>query len=485
MTEKEGQPRCVDAVWASFLIAVPAGLHLYLGAPFDADSAYHVAVGWLIRDHGVLHAFPWTPFSWLADHYADKELLFHLLLAATRGLSWTAAAHVAGAICGAAALLAAFFVLRRERIELAGIWAFLPLAASSVFVYRFSIVRPHLLSIALAILVLWAASRRVLLLLFAASAIYPWAYVAWHLPIALVLVAEVARWISGERPGWRPLAAAVAGMAVGVAFHPNSLQVVRLAWFVLSEVLVRNAWAGLQGFELGLEFEPFSMGQWIRWLAVPAGMAAAAALLAWRDRRGNAVPLAFAAATLAFGTATIRTARFAEYFVPFSSTALALAWHPRRGWVLSLLAGCALYSAWPTATMLAGLHEETERIPASLATTLRQRIPPGSQVFTCDWGHTGELMLALPERRFMVALDPTFFYAKDPDLYRLWYRLPREAPPFAAEIIRQAFGARFVICRWDERFRGFLNRLATEGGVNTISIVDDWSVYDLGDRGSR
>jgi len=461
-------------------VAVAAALHLYLGAPFDADSAYHVAVGWLIRDHGILHSFPWTPFSWLADHYADKELLFHLLLAATRGLPWTAAAHIVGAICGAAALLSSFFLLRKERVPLAGLWAALPLAASAVFVYRFSVVRPHLLSIALASLALWAASRQRLVPLFVASAIYPWAYVAWQLPIGLVLVAELARWLSGGRVAWKPLPVALAGVAVGVAAHPNSLNLVRLAWFVIGDVLVRNAWSGQPGFELGLEFEPFTVVQWAKWLATPAALAGAALFFAFRDRRKSAVPLAFAIAALGFALATVRTARFAEYFVPFSAVALALAWHPAARGALALFASCVLYSAWPTADMLAGLHGEQERISPVLAATLRERVPPGAQVFTCGWGHTGELMLALPERRFLVALDPTFFYAKDPELYRLWYRLPRDPPPNPAEIIRQAFGAQFVICRWDDRFRGFLNRLATEGGVNTITIAEDWSVYDLG-----
>ncbi|HVP68143.1 MAG TPA: hypothetical protein VMT17_12855 [Anaeromyxobacteraceae bacterium] len=467
--------------WACAIGAVVVALHAYLGAPFDADTAYHVAVGWLLREHGILRAFPWTPFSWLADHYADKELFFHLLLAATHGLSWTAAAHLVGALCGAAALLAFFFVLRTERVPLAGGWALLPLAASPVFVYRFTIVRPHVLSVALAPLVLWAASRQRLVLLFVASAAYPWAYVAWQMPIGLVAAAEAARWLSGERPGWKPVVVALAGIFLGVAVHPNSLNLVRLAWFVVGDVLLRNAWAGRPGFELGREFEPFTVIQWARWLLAPLAMAGAASLLAWRHRRSRATATAFAIASLAYGAATVRTARFAEYFVPFSALALALAWRPRPRWALAAFLACAIYSARPTVSMLAGLHEETERIPGALASLLRERIPPGAQIFTCDWGHTGELLLALPDRRFIVALDPTFFYAKDPERYRLWYRLPREAPPMAAEIIRREFGARFVICRWDDRFRRFLNRLATEGGANTISIADDWSVYDLGD----
>ncbi|PKN16660.1 MAG: hypothetical protein CVU66_00165 [Deltaproteobacteria bacterium HGW-Deltaproteobacteria-23] len=65
--------------WAVIFILLAGALHLYIPYPLDSDTAYHNAVGRLIGEHGILQAFPWTPFSWLSDHYADKELLFHLL----------------------------------------------------------------------------------------------------------------------------------------------------------------------------------------------------------------------------------------------------------------------------------------------------------------------------------------------------------------------------------------------------------------------
>ena len=79
----------------------------------------------------------------------------------------------------------------------------------------------------------------------------------------------------------------------------------------------------------------------------------------------------------------------------------------------------------------------------------------------------------------VVALDPTLFYLKDPDLYRLWFTLPRAAPPHPAELIRRYFGADYVMCRWDPRFREFLTNLAFDEDVRTIVNDEDWNVYDL------
>lgn len=67
--------------WPAAYLAVAGLLQASIPVPWDEDTAYHVAVGRLLRTHGILHAFPWTPFSWLAEHYADKELGFHLLYA--------------------------------------------------------------------------------------------------------------------------------------------------------------------------------------------------------------------------------------------------------------------------------------------------------------------------------------------------------------------------------------------------------------------
>jgi hypothetical protein len=469
--------------WALGYLALAALLQFRIvSIPYDADTAYHVAVGRLIREHGILREFPWTPFSWLADHYADKELLFHLLFVPLAEIDWITAARTVGTLTGAGALLALYLVLRAEGVRFAGVWAALPLLASDVFLFRFALVRPHLLSLALAPIVLWAAARGRLAFLAVASFAYPWAYVAWQLPVVLAGLAELSRLLSREPLRWRTLAVAAGAVAFGVALHPNGLNLVRFNWIVLVEVLFRHAWGGGEVLDLGDEFLPFTPAQWVRWLLASLALAVAAAALAWRARRTGSVPLAFALGALAFGALTLRTARFAEYFVPFSVAAFAVAsrtvrWKPL---LPAVAAACLAYAGKPALETLEGLGAKEERTPTALAAWLQARIPPGAQVFTCGWGHTGTLMLALPERRFLVALDPTLMYVKDPDLYRRWMRLQREAPPGLAREIRERFGASFVICFWEEWLRAFSDRIAFEPGVRTLLLTEYWNVYDLG-----
>jgi hypothetical protein len=314
--------------------------------------------------------------------------------------------------------------------------------------------------------------------------VYPWFYVAWQLPLVLVLAAEAARWLSGERPRWRPLAVACAALAAGLLLHPNGWNLVRLNAIVLWDVLVQNAWGGRPGLELGEEFQPFTLRQWSSLLLLPAALALASIPLAWRRRREDLVAPTFAIAALLFGALTLRTARFTEYFVPFSAMAFALGagrWRrPALAVALALATGVA-YSGRETLGLLERLRAWPDKLSQSDTRRLQERIPPGAQVFTCEWGLTGRLMLALPERRFVVALDPTLFAISDPERYDLWYRLPREAPAGAASTIRERFGARFVACFADDRFQPFVDRLLSEPGVTTVLLSEFWSVYELRD----
>jgi hypothetical protein len=119
-------------------------------------------------------------------------------------------------------------------------------------------------------------------------------------------------------------------------------------------------------------------------------------------------------------------------------------------------------------------------MPQNIASFLQQEIPPGAQVFDTDWDYAGWLMLTLPDRRFIVGLDPTFLYKKDPKLYRVWYQIRHEAPEGSAEAIRRYFGARYVLGFKTPLSRNLFNRLSSEPGVRILLASDTWTLFDLG-----
>ena len=470
-------------IWSLVFLLVAGAIHSYIPHPLDADTAYHAAVGRLISTHGILHAFPWTPFSWLSTHYADKELLFHLLFVPLSGIYWETAARIVGTLTGTAALLSIFFVLRSERVAAAGIWTLVPLAASYDFLYRFALVRPHLLSIALSFIVLWAATRGRLKILAIAAAIYPFAYVAWQLPLILVCIAETARLLASERMRWKPAAAALAGMMAGVLIHPNTANLLQLAWIQIVKVLMGNAWGARKIFDLGTEFLPPSAEAWSNGLLLCLIMIVVALVLSWRNRRNNPVPLAYALTALAFGIMTVKTVRFVEYFVPFSVAACALGVQPLRKRYLphAVLAVSLLYTVSLNAMYLREMGRRLEDMNPGSAAFLQDHIPSGAQVFSPDWLFTGTLMLALPDRRFIVALDPSFFYEQNPDLYLLWFDMTRNDVPDTARIIRNRFNSQYVICQIRDKWHPFISRLSSTPGVKSYTVDDLWLFFDLRD----
>jgi hypothetical protein len=471
--------------WCALLFIAAGLLQVLAPYPFDADTGYHLAVARLIAHHGILRAFPWTPFSWLADHYADKELAFHLLLLPLSSMPFNTAARVAGTALGGLFLCLLYAVLRIERVRQPELWSLLALTCSGAFVLRFALVRPHLLSLVLALAITWAAARRRLPWVAGLSLLYPLSYVAWHLPLLLCGLVELAFLMARAKPAGRTVLAAALGVGVGVLLHPNFPNNVSLFWLQNVDILVSTAWGSKPGFELGTEFLPFVGAHWLRYVLWPALLVGFGLWAGFKRRREDALPLAFALVALTFLGLTLRTQRFVEYAAPFSALAAALAARstgPR--WLGSaLVLVTTLHLAWWGSDPLRRLATRGEDLPPVVAERLRAAIPENAQVFTCDWGLTGELMWALPERKFLVALDPVFFWKKDPALYRLWYELVRHPPEDVAAVVRDRFGARFVLCDDREEWRDLVTAVDHSAGVTPL-LKGQWYLAELSDPGA-
>ncbi len=473
--------------WALSYPILVGALQLLIPYPFDRDTAYHAVVGQLTREYGILHSFPWTPFSLLSDQYADKELLFHLLFVPFAGLNWITASHIVGTISGSAILLTLYLILRAENVRYAGWWSLVTVTSSILFLFRFVLVRPHLLSITLALIILWAASRQKFIVLAIASAIFPWAYVAfWQLPLLLLLAAETSRLLTDHRVSWKPAAVVIGGVLTGIVCHPNAVNLLAVNWMHMSEVLFKSSWVGRTGFDMGAELAPYPLAGWVQGLIFNVLFLIVAVILAWRNRKENYLPLVFAVAASGFCILTIKSARFAEYFVPFSVAAIALSIqsikkpHFVRILPLGIICVTVLWVAWVQPNMIRSWKEWPNEMPPEIAAYLQSRIPPREQVFTPDWDQTGLLMLTLPNRRFMVQLDPTFFYLKNSDLYRLWYQICHDAPPNSAELIKRHFGARYVLGYNFPYWKKIFDELSMEPGVQELLVSDTWVLFYLG-----
>lgn len=471
-------------VWLYLLLA--GILQYQINYPLDPDTAYHAAIGKLIYKQGILQSLPWTPFSLLSNQYADKELLFHLFFAPLSSLDWINASRTIGTIAGASILITIFAILRSEKVKFAWMWPLVTLSSSVLFLGRFALVRPHLLSITLLLVVLWSAARNRLVILGIASAIFPWAYVAfWQLPLIAIFAIVVSCLISGQKINWKSMVVVLVCMAIGLICHPNLKNLLSVNLMHMEDVLFKASWGGRPSFDLGGELDPYPLTGWIQGLMSNIFMLLAAAVMSWHSRKENYLPMAFSLVGIIFFILTLRTARFAEYFVPFSVAAIALSIQKiesdflKRVTPVSLLAVTLLWMAWVQPNILEDWRHNPSDMPPPIGSYLEAHIPKGSRIFTPDWSQTGVLMLTLPERFLMVQLDPNFFYLKSPQLYRLWYELCHYPPAKAAKVIKERFECRYVLGRNLPQWKGLYDQLSIEPGVKCMVLTDKWILFDL------
>jgi hypothetical protein len=467
-------------VWIVVFALVCGAFQWSLPGPLDPDTAYHFAVARLITEHGILHSFPWTTFSWLGENYGDKEFLFHLLFIPLSSLELEAASAIIGALLGTLMLSTIYLVLKKERVAFAGLWTLVPMATVA-FLYRAAMVRPHLLSITLAVALCYAIARRNTFLTLAASLLYPLSYVAfWQIAVLVVLSVLTALVAARARPPRGQFALCAAGVAVGILVHPNTVNLLRFNWVAMKVLL--GAWNNSAVPNIGTEFQPLSFLGWTANYALTSALSLGAANVSLRVRRQDAGPLVFSAAALAFGVLTCFSIRFMEYFAPFTAIAVALASRHIRFRYLSqvVLASSAVYSAFFMDAHLKNLYKPKSWIDPGVAEVLRAHVPLGAQIFNCEWELTGYLLLALPERRFMVALEPTLFYLKDPPRYQAWLALPRARNPDSAEIVRRAFNARFVICQQGHAHAPFLDAVLSDPRTRLLYLSKKLVLIDLG-----
>jgi hypothetical protein len=62
----------------------------------------------------------------------------------------------------------------------------------------------------------------------------------------------------------------------------------------------------------------------------------------------------------------------------------------------------------------------------------------------------------------MVALDPVLFRVQDPVRYAEWFSMVRRRPDHPAHLVRDDFGARFVICTNTPTYAPFLETLSRD-----------------------
>ena len=476
----------VVALWSALRLAAPQ--------PWSYDEYYHLAVARELRAQPLLRSFPWTPHSILAEHWADKEPLFHYALAPFASQPLERAGFLAS-LLGQVLLVGSFaFALWRLRAPWAPLLVLALAGLGTMTTLRAEMARPHAWVMAACFLAVGlVVGRARVAVLFVVAALAGLAHAGGWL-----VAAFAALWVALDRlhpagrptPGaWRVAAAAGAGWLAGQLVHPQVPYNFRLLW--LQNVVVPLQSTGgdeTLRSQLGTELTPpppeVLAAQWPALLA--AGILIALVVTtpkaATRDALTAAVP---ALGFLAVGTFLMQ--RFFELGAPLCLLALGLVLRERQALaqparrplrVAAAVAAVVVAVGW-TVLLTLQLGFGRHSPPRAMAEWLGHNGTPGERAFTAQWADSAPLLWSAPQLQSLVALDPTFFYSHDPALFATYVNVVSGKHPDPARVIRERFGARWVTL-WKPGYPQLGRRLLAARGVVVTFDDPEYMVLDLG-----
>lgn len=462
-------------------VIVAAHLSLYPRVA-DLDGFYHVGHALAYLEGSPFDtSLPWATASVIGDVGGDLWWGFHVLLmplASLAGVEW--GVRIAAVACTAALTLTVLLVLRRHGVRGAGWWAALFLLAVPNVLFRYVMVRPHVLSLAASIALLSVLVRGRWWQVGALSAAIAWVHLSlsWMGP-ALVLAYAVARGpvimtagrddVDRGMPLLTALPAALGGALLGWLLRPDALATASLLRVQLVELFTAKALDVPLTFAAELApLDPMELARasglfLAAWLGV-VGLVVVRAVKASRAGHGSAsldgldreratLVLTALAVSAVFLALTLLSARRAMVqWVAFGFLAMPLLWNMRsdfadggldsgpaagdggsavrRRGVLRLVALLllGLHLTWVGWRHALNVTQVAFRGSAfhQVADFLAERSQPGDTVFHARWDNFGPLFAHNRQNRYLGGMDPIFLYAHDPQSYWEFFYLSAE-----------------------------------------------------------
>jgi hypothetical protein len=508
---KHDAPRVAE--WAGIALVALAGwaalAWLQFAEPilYDGDSYVHVRAGQQLREHGVRPELPQAWFSTWRERYSDKDFLFHVLLAigASEGADLVENGKRLVLLLDALLLALLAMGLVRFRVRYAGLWLLLFLVCHPWILMHVAKVRPHLLGMSFVLAELLALLGRRPFLLLGLSALHVWSHSSWVLVPALAGASFVACWLRSAPLPWRSVAWVAGGLVLGNVMHPYFPNNITLAFDQIGWV-ARSVWVEQPDVPrevFGTELLPMTWRGFLQtapgWAPVLAGVAAAAAFARKRAFDVIGWTLLLTAAGLFF--AATMTNRFMAFFLPVGVWTAGYFWTAvaaqsaaaqpgrrlRPGFVLATLFLLCCLAAGLRAGHVIRAHEEFARAPGIEITRnaiafLDGAAVPEEHVYHDFWQPFSALYYYRPDGRYVVGLDPIFFYRFDPDRFASALALHRGEDVDAHAILAGEFSARWVFVEHSKFHSRFWNLLQKDPRIRLV-YRDKWAgVFSVAPR---
>lgn len=417
------------------------------GGEAGSDGFYHAAMALQGSSLYTAKKFPFLALSIWNETFADKELLYHILLGIPFYLQKTLTGKTFPftfpVLCFAwLALLSFIILLKTLKIpeKIIFLSSLLFSFCSFVFLYRFLVLRPHVFSIALitGACALFAIRnlKRKCAAYFLLAVIYAWSYSNPHfLLLPILFYSFFARKEYAAKILFLPVLSGL-GLAAGYLIHPQFPNTFAI-WKVQSLDALLNPLFHTNS--LAPKLTPMEMlpgnFAWYR-NALPLYMLCYISLYLFIRLKEKVRPLKIQLFTPAektvfllavfFICATFAVLRAVEYAQLFAVTAFAIllakaqkykcgffAWKIPSLRVYSLL--FLLTALFFTITSFLFLKSDYRHTPPySIAKYLKENTPEGSLILNLNWGDFPAMFYTNTHNTLLWGMDPAFSYAAAP-----------------------------------------------------------------------
>lgn len=480
--------------WVAVGIVVLLGHLTLFPKVADLDGFYHLG-------HATVYAlgspfdtsFPWATQSVIAERGADMWWGFHVLLmpfAAIDDVAW--GVRTAALVLTLVLALCFHGVLMRHCVAGAGWWTAAFLLAVPNVLFRYLMLRPHMLSLAAGLVLLSVLVRGRWWQALLASAAVTWLHLSifWMAPgvalaYALVRVTEVAAAGGSQSdprgvPPGAAIVVALAGTTLGWLLRPHPVEAAALAGVQIIRLFAEKATE--EPLLFAAELFPLAPADLLRsaWLFLAVWVGALATTVTL-TARGRLAPLRREERTLLFTAllvsggylllsvtsarrAIVEWVAFGSLAVPLAFTCLAPLVPAGRRRVLGGFAALVLvahlaWGAWRHALNVELIAFEPDTM-AGPAAYLAQNATPGDVVFHAKWDNFGPLFARNRQSLYLGGMDPIFQFVHDPRHYWEFFYLSADlttewtcdAYPCASgsatdtyRALREHFGARWIV----------------------------------------
>jgi hypothetical protein len=460
----------------------------------DPDAFYHAKMAMLMKEGGIIQDFPWLQATILKDFYIDHHFLYHLILVPF--ITWfppPIGVKIFTVIISSLSILLLYWLLKKLQVKFAFLFSLLPLTCYP-FLVRLSLVKATGLSLIILFLGIYFIFKHKYWGLGILSFLYVWSYGGWPLILFIVLVYCLATAINDKSFGSffkktnrKLLSACILGLAAGIIINPYFPKNLVFYWYQFVEIGIKNYSSQIG---VGAEWYPYdlfllipkSILVFIVWLCSLGWI-----LVGLGDRekvqdKNFSRSLSLTILSFLVFILTVKSRRYSEYFIPLASLSAGVSftglltninWREYRQklkslfdlphsiisfiLVIYLAVGIAALGAYIGQVSIISSKKVLDNAASfhsfrDAANFLKEKTPQGAIIFHSDWDTFPMLFYHNHHNYYLVGLDTTFMFRKNPDLYWQWYHITNgDIRQSLAKIIKEEFNASYVLVEKDRQ----------------------------------